>query len=41
MSWGTACQPKLHKIKVSHKITAFVASFLQIKEKVLQYTLDY
>ena len=38
MSWGTACQTKFKKIKISH-ITAFTASFLHTKEIMQHFTL--
>ena len=37
-SWGTACQTKFKKIKISH-ITAFTASSLHTKEIMQHFTL--
>ena len=37
MSWGTACQTKFKKIKISH-ITAFTASPLHTKEIMQRVT---
>ena len=37
-SWGTACQTKFKKIKISH-ITAFIASSLHTKEIMQHFTL--
>ena len=41
MSWGTAYQTKLNKIKVSQNNCIFAASSLQIREKVPHRTLHY
>ena len=38
MSWGTACQTKFKKIRISH-ITAFTASSLHTKEIMQHFTL--
>ena len=42
MSWGTAYQTKLNKIKISqNNVTVFAASSFQIREKVPHHNLHF